>query len=207
MEVSKFNGAGKFNGFTDSFKSELSEMLSQLTIVNTPSAAKLKNRLMNSLLPINKILNLINQYPKKEDFYKPLLQIEVKKFLNDLDDIQELMTCYQNVTVVGSDNAVYGSTGYVNGNGSLMVGNQNTILGNNNALIGNQTVVAGNSNAVVGNGNFNVGSNNTVKANNAISFTNGDSINQSNTLTVGNNTIDLTKLNTKDKSSGYLIRD
>lgn len=182
-------------------------MISDLAIVNTPEAARLKTRLMNSLLAINRILNLINQYPKKEDDYKPLLQIEVKKFLNDLDDIQDLMTCYQNVTVVGNGNAVYGSTGYINGNGSLMVGNQNTILGNNNAVIGNQTVVAGNNNGVLGNGNFNVGSNNTVKANNTISFTNGDSINQSNTLTVGNNTIDLTKLNTKDKSTGYLVRD
>ena len=65
IEVSKFNKDGKFGGFTDSFKSELSDMISQIATVNTPEAAALKTRLTNSLLAINKILNLINQFPKK----------------------------------------------------------------------------------------------------------------------------------------------
>lgn len=50
-------------------------MLSEITTVNSPQAVILKARIMNSLLAINRILNLINQYPHKENDYKPLLQI------------------------------------------------------------------------------------------------------------------------------------
>lgn len=75
IEVSKFDNAGKFGGFTDSFKNEISDMLSDLTAAAGPEALKLKNRLMNSLLSINRILTLLNQYPNKEAEFKPLLQV------------------------------------------------------------------------------------------------------------------------------------
>ena len=181
-------------------------MISDLTSIVSPEATRLKERLMNSLLAINRILNLINQYPSKESEFKSLLQTEVKKFLEDLDDIQDLVKCQTNVKVNGDNNAIYGSKGYVNGSGSVVVGNNNAVVGNSNTVVGNKTIVAGNSNQVKGNNNVAVGKNNKVTANNAIAFTNNDKIDQSNTLTVGDNTIDLDKLKTKGKT-GYLIRD
>lgn len=174
IEVTKApKSSGQFGGFTDSFKEEMAYMITQITTVATPQAKALKEKVIDGLVKINNLLNMINAFPYQESQFKPELSRLVTEFLKNIDDIQDLLSCQTNVTVVGNNNAAYASTGNIYGNSNTVVGNKSTTIGNSNVVVGNSTIVAGNSNLVKGNNSITVGKNNNVTASNSYTFSNG----------------------------------
>lgn len=61
--MKKPKSTGQFGGFTDSFKQEMAYMIGQIINIATPEARALKDKVMKALTSINKILNIINQFP------------------------------------------------------------------------------------------------------------------------------------------------
>lgn len=190
--------AGGFNGglggFNDAFKNQMAVLLAEVTKATTPETMMLKNKLMIGLISIDNTLSMINKSPQKERELKPILQHQVKNFMNDLDVVQDQLAILNGSKVIGDSNYAGGKVGIIKGSNNAVFGNQNLALGNNNILQGNRAILSGNGNEVRGSNGVTVGTNNRVDADSAFVFSNNDVVTRDNTLTIRDSTIDLERL-------------